>query len=254
MPKIVIVEKSGELREINLKNYTEEELYKKAGFKSSDGFEFQTKWEVHLNEKCTKTVCLYAKTKGRAGQENKYDFPPPVDSKLFFNSCVLLHMENGIPGDLTVQEWEKMYEILFGGFEDIGSEDSSESDVEDEDKYKKTKEGYSKDGFVVDSSNEEEDDDDEMNSSDSSCYFEKTKKNQKQKQKQKIEPTLASSHISPAPPVVSKPTPTLPKKKKTLFEKIGEESNASSVVSVLPSQESSSILPCNQELEEEEYL
>ena len=248
MPKIVIVEKSGELREINLKNYTEEELYKKAGFKSSDGFEFQTKWEVHLNEKCTKTVCLYAKTKGRAGQENKYDFPPPVDSKLFFNSCVLLHIENGIPGDLTVQEWEKMYEILFGGFEDIGSEDSSESDVEDEEKYKKTKEGYSKDGFVVDSSNEEEEDEeDEIESSDSSCYFEKTKKPMQTKQ--------SVSTPTPPPSVLSRTINI--KKKKTLFEKIGEESNVPPPVSVLPSQESSSnasILSCNQELEEEEYL
>lgn len=247
MPKIVIVEKSGELREINLKNYTEEELYKKAGFKSSDGFEFQTKWEVHLNENQTKIVCLYAKTKGRAGQENKYDFPPPVDSKLFFNSCVLLHIENGIPGDLTVKEWEKMYEILFGGFEDIGSEDSSEYEDEDEGKYKKTKEGYSKDGFVVDSSNEDEEDD-EVESSDSSCYFEKTKKTQN--------PTLTKLPVSSSPATSSVLSKTVNiKKKKTLFEKIGEESTGTSILGgVSQSQETASILPCNQELEEEEYL
>ena len=65
--------------------------------------------------------------------------------------------------------WEKMYEKLFGGFEDLtttAAEDENEEDeLENVPKNKKTKHGYLKDGFVVDSSDgdeeEEEDDEDE---------------------------------------------------------------------------------------------
>jgi transcription elongation factor SPT6 len=52
---------------------------------------------------------------------------------------------------------------LFGGFEDIGSQDSeeeSEDDLSDPD-VPRTKEGYVKDGFIVDDDDEEDDDEEE---------------------------------------------------------------------------------------------
>ena len=60
--------------------------------------------------------------------------------------------------DLEDEEWKKLYEHLFGGFEDLGDEDSlsEEEDIPDE---LKTKHGYLKDGFVV--SSDAEDDDEE---------------------------------------------------------------------------------------------
>ena len=67
--------------------------------------------------------------------------------------------------DLDETEWEDIYEYLFGGFEDIGSEDSEEDrDTEDELEDLKaagittetTKHGYIKDGFIADSEYEEE--------------------------------------------------------------------------------------------------
>ena len=63
--------------------------------------------------------------------------------------------------------WEKMYEKLFGGFEDLAAtclEDELEIDELDSiPADKKTKQGYLKDGFVVDS---EDTEDDNTNSSD----------------------------------------------------------------------------------------
>jgi hypothetical protein len=161
MPKILIVEKGGDIKELNLKSYSEDELFKKAGFKTSDGFTFQTKWNVtNGNEK--KTICLYAKTKGRAGQENKYDFPPPVDNVLYYGSCVLVNITEGSKEEepenegLTVEEWNKIYEQLFGGFETLGSEDSELStDGEEYANVPRTKEGYVIDDFVVESSEKE---------------------------------------------------------------------------------------------------
>ena len=155
MPKIIIVEKGGEIKELNSKTYTEEDLFKKAGFKTADGFQLQTQWVIDTKTEKT-TISLYAKSKGRAGQENKYDFPPPVDNKLYFGSCVLTKSVNGTEADLTIIEWEKIYEHLFGGFENLGSEDSELStDGEEYANVPRTKEGYIKDDFVVDSSDEE---------------------------------------------------------------------------------------------------
>ena len=53
--------------------------------------------------------------------------------------------------ELTKIEWNKVYEKLFGGFYDLGSDDetrSMDSEIYDSDEY--TKEGYHKDGFIVD--------------------------------------------------------------------------------------------------------
>jgi hypothetical protein len=111
-------------------------------------------------------VSAYGKTEGKANGENKYDFPPPIDNVLFFGSCALVcHKVEGTTTaicNLTLDLWEKMYEKLFGGFEDLAAtcaEDDAEIDeLENVPKEKKTKQGYLKDGFVVDSSDTENDD------------------------------------------------------------------------------------------------
>ena len=54
--------------------------------------------------------------------------------------------------------WNKAYEKLFGGFEDLTANANDDDNEEDElaavSKSKKTKQGYLKDGFVVDGSND----------------------------------------------------------------------------------------------------
>jgi hypothetical protein len=173
---IIIVEKNASLKMLGVKDFKEEELYKKCGFKKPDGFCEQTKWNIKLNgEKYN--VHVYAKTDGRANSENKYDFPPPIDTKLFFGNCAIIAKKqdmtthdigSGSSGggiskytNLSLELWEKMYEKLFGGFEDLtmtAIEDENEIDeLENIPKEKKTKDGYLKDGFVVDSSDTDED-------------------------------------------------------------------------------------------------
>ena len=61
--------------------------------------------------------------------------------------------------DFTKEEWLQLYEKLFGGFEDLGDEDSYSEDEEDIPDELKTKHGYLKDGFVVSSEGDEEDED-----------------------------------------------------------------------------------------------
>ena len=164
---VVIVEKTGTLKSLTIKDYKEEELYKKCGFKKPDGFSKQTEWGIKLEGKKV-IVAVYAKSDGKANSENKYDFPPPVDTALFFGSCALVCSIKKDDGtweivSLSLEQWEKMYEKLFGGFEDLAATCAEDENEEDElanvPASKKTKQGYLKDGFVVDSESSDDKDD-----------------------------------------------------------------------------------------------
>ena len=146
MPIVLIVEKNGTLKEHAIKgNLNPDEFYKIVKFKDATDFENEASWEVNVLNK-TYNISLFAKTTGRAGQENKYELPPPVDEILYFGRCLLVN-EDGT--DLTINMWNDIYEELFGGFEDIGDEDSEEED-EDLTGVTLTKSGYMKDSFITD--------------------------------------------------------------------------------------------------------
>ena len=192
----VIVEKNGSLKDNDIKEslICAEELSKKCKFKKVDGFIKRTQWSYSSkNEKenvsSKITVELWAKDDGIVNSENKYEFPPPVDSDLYFGACALVARDsknNYI--NLTKEKWDKIYEYLFGGFESLVANDDDDDDEEDElesiPKNKKTRDGYLKDGFVVDggvagdsdvdvagnsdSSDEDDDDDDSETDSDKS--------------------------------------------------------------------------------------
>lgn len=157
---ILIVEKSGTLKNVSMKENVDF-LYKKCGFKKEEGFEKQTEWNVKLNGE-RYFVSLFAKTDGKAGSENKYDFPPPVDTKLFFGNCALMATDGAKKHvALTVELWNKIYEKLFGGFEDLSmaiiDDENEEDELDNVPDSKKTKNGgYLKDGFVVDDDEEVE--------------------------------------------------------------------------------------------------
>jgi len=162
---IIIVERTGALKSLAIKEFKLEELFKKCGFKKSEDFIKQIEWNAKYDSK-KYYIEVFAKTEGRPNSENKYDFPPPIDTKLFFGSCAILaHLkkEDGTKcyTDLTLQLWNKIYEKLFGGFEDLAATAKEDEEEEDElanvPKEKKTKQGYLKDGFVVDSSEGDDD-------------------------------------------------------------------------------------------------
>jgi len=177
---VILVDKTGALKSVRVKDFKEEDLFKKAGFKNPDGFKKQTEWNVKLKDK-RYFVSVYAKTDGRANTENKYDFPPPIDTTLFFGACVIVCKEcmtnkDVILCDLSLELWEKIYEKLFGGFEDLAltciEDEAEEDELANIPAEKKTKNGYLKDGFVVDSDDDDDDDDDDCDIDDSSSEFE----------------------------------------------------------------------------------
>jgi hypothetical protein len=90
----------------------------------------------------TYEIHLYAKKRGKAGTENKFEFPPPMDTPLLFGKCLLMNPA----GDLTLEMWREFYESTMQ-FEDIeASECESEDEVIEGGEYTN---GYLKDDFVV---------------------------------------------------------------------------------------------------------
>ena len=142
--KIIVIDKNCNFKQAIANDDSIQTLCKKAGFKSESDFSLRTTWNGALKDGKTYCIELYAKNKGRAGYENKYDFPPPVDNDLFFGSCVLINKK----GDLTTEIWKEVYNHLFGGFEDLDDESDTVSLYENV--TCRTKQGYDKDGFVVD--------------------------------------------------------------------------------------------------------
>jgi hypothetical protein len=160
MPSIVIVEKSGSLKSVNTKNLSLPDLYKKCGFKTNEGFSKSHTWTIEVNDIEYK-LSVYGKTTGKANTENKFEFPPPIDSILFFGSCAaVLTVDNAI-SDMTPEEFTDIIDNLQGGYSDIGSEDSEDEEEDDyvDELLPKTKHGYVKDGFVVSSDAEDDDED-----------------------------------------------------------------------------------------------
>ena len=148
--KVVIIDKQTNLKEVNNNNI--HNLYKQCGFKKINGFIKHHTWVVTMDKKIHR-VSVYGKDNGRAGMENKYDLPPPVDNILFFGKIALVHDKE----DLTIELWNKIYEHLFGGFFDLEQEEElSDDELEEYPDEMKTKSGYLKDDFIV------SDDDDDM--------------------------------------------------------------------------------------------
>jgi hypothetical protein len=155
MTSIVLVEATGIVKTLKAKDVTTETLYKKCGFRVADDFVRRHTWRVRLKKSDEERfiVSVWAKKSGKANFENKYDFPPPVDKELYFGTCAIVRTSETNEHefiDLTKEMWDKIYEKLFGGFEDLGDEDEySEDELENVDPSLLTAHGYLKDDFVV---------------------------------------------------------------------------------------------------------
>ena len=150
MVKVVLVNKTGELTSANITAL--DMLYNESRFKKAGGLEERHSWSVKVNdEDCSVTV--YARNTGRAGMENKYEMPPPIDNDLYFGKIGIVLKSKDQLEDLSVAEWEEIYKKLYGGFEDLSKLAMADDEESDElDEYPdemKTTDGYLKDDFVV---------------------------------------------------------------------------------------------------------
>jgi hypothetical protein len=193
---IVVVSKAGTLSECQVEPNNEttlEELTvllsKKCGYRNHDGFSCYHTWRYKNKKKFSFQACgsvgsvgsvgsgsgsdttsscvpkyiyidIWGKTDGRAGNETKYELPPPIDDLLFFGNLALVaRIDKETAVNLTVEIWSCIYEKLFGGFEDLAAtalEDENESDeLAGIPASMKTHNGYLKDGFIVEDDSED---------------------------------------------------------------------------------------------------
>jgi hypothetical protein len=230
MPSFIIVEKTGSIKCTTSKTLNVADLYKKCGFKTNEGFKCAHTWAITFNEVEYK-LQIYGKITGRAGTENKYEFPPPIDSVLFFGSCAVINTQDGEIIDMSAAEFKDIMDYLQGGYSDLGDEDTEDEETDSDDAKEKTKQGYVKDDFVV------EDDDVDESDSESSVEEPVAKKSKGKSAKASAKQYLESINVSvvQAKPTIIKKVPAKPKPKP-----------APIVV-----QE---ILECSEELMEEEYV
>ena len=149
MVKVVFVSKDASLNEKPVKNLDLKTLHVKCNVKE-DSFGKRHTWKVK-----GAYYSVYAKDTGRHSSENKYDLPPPVDEELYFNiMAILKHSDEKITNDnvvdLTKEEWEKTYEQLFGGFENLDDTSGEMSVDEEEENIEKIEYGV----FSVTAANE----------------------------------------------------------------------------------------------------
>lgn len=101
---------------------------------------------------------------GKAGTENKHELPPPFDNVLLFGDALLIASANPSnytkPISFKTDEYETFYTKSFGGFDDIGSEDSEDEEEELEEEVE-TKEDEEFEDEPEAEADEEDDDEDE---------------------------------------------------------------------------------------------
>jgi len=248
---ILIIEKTGTVKETAIKSFDESELYKKAGFKTADGFKCYTTWDIEELDGISYSISVYGKTTGRANQENKYEFPPPIDNTLFFGSCVIINKRSDVLTNVTSKEWDKIYDNLYGGFEDLGEEDSEEESEGDDEDVVKTKTGYAKDGFVVDDDYVEEDNESCEEYSQENDDEDDIPRTTKSK-------TTKSKNVKPQKIILKKKPLSKTKKQPetfTIFGKIiGKAAVASKKSSENLTSQDENTLECTSELSEESYI
>ena len=96
-------------------------------------------------------VSVFGWKNGKAGRENKTELPPPEDNDIFFGDILAVKSDkNGKLMDFTKSDFKEFFEVAYGGFESLGSEDTSDPEDYDEE---------SDDSFIVNSDVELEIDD-----------------------------------------------------------------------------------------------
>ena len=82
------------------------------------------------------TLFLFGYTKGKAGNENKHELPPPHDATLVFGDIVIIASKDPnsftTPVPFKVEDYEQFYSKAFGGFDDIDEDDEYEEEEEEE--------------------------------------------------------------------------------------------------------------------------
>lgn len=178
LTQIILINKDGSIKECKALSATTHTLYRKCGYKKPDGFDKRVEWKIKDGKQMK--IEVWAKDKGKSNIENKYVFPPPINTNVYFGTCaVIITDDQGEIKNLTIDTWNKFHKTLYSGFaKGKGNEDIIDLDINDEVERintpkKKNEEGYLKVGFMTDMNSDDEeeliaevDDDDDVDDED----------------------------------------------------------------------------------------
>ena len=151
--KGVLLSKNGELSIVTIPS-SSNTYYKVCGFKKAGGF-----CKLHKYEVGRRRVEIWGRDEGSERMISKWELPPPLDNKFAYGSQLAVITDSkGNIQSIDKTEWQRLYEKMFGGFHELGDDDSelSSDELAEYDDEELTKEGYLKDGFVVSGSDSEE--------------------------------------------------------------------------------------------------
>jgi len=84
---------------------------------------------------------MYGYINGKEKEINKLELPEPIENKLYYNELIFFSSNDDNEYiDLDEEDFKDFYDMIFGGFDDIDSEDSDENFTDDE---------YEDDGFII---------------------------------------------------------------------------------------------------------
>lgn len=96
-----MITKDGQLKELAIKEYSVDSLYRRAGFKQASGFGEKLRWTETIGGD-SRTILAFGKTVGRAPQKNVFRFPAETlglsgdvdggDQSVFFGNIILVAM------------------------------------------------------------------------------------------------------------------------------------------------------------------
>ena len=154
MKSILFINKNGAIKDLQIETNKINKDMLIESFGIRDSLEYIGSWKVDNYH-----YVLYSHNDGKAGRENKYELPPPLDSILLFNEIIIVKCKQVKKNtcskleNLSPQSWKHVYNKLYGGMENIDQTDDESESLDDEEDMDEdvsyTKSGYVKDGFVV---------------------------------------------------------------------------------------------------------
>ena len=76
---------------------------------------------------------MYGYVEGKEKDINKLELPEPIENKLYYNELIFFSLNDENKHiDLDKEDFEDFYDIIFGGFDDIDSENFAEDEEDDE--------------------------------------------------------------------------------------------------------------------------
>uniref|UniRef100_A0A6C0JTX8 Uncharacterized protein n=1 Tax=viral metagenome TaxID=1070528 RepID=A0A6C0JTX8_9ZZZZ len=108
---IIVIDKNGIMKSQNVKHLTPDTIYKKCGLRNSNGFHRRHVWYIHTMD--VDTIELWSCDTVKSGLDNKYELPPPLETKVYYGSMVLISVQSdGTYVNLSLNTWTQIYENL----------------------------------------------------------------------------------------------------------------------------------------------